>query len=69
MDDTDKVLVGGTANDSGAFVLKGTLVGESPAEGAHPARPIAPGVYTVLAQGAYGSGATGPMEFGAKEPY
>ena len=62
-DDTDKVLVGGTVNDSGAFVLVGTLVGESPAEGDHPTLPIAYGAYTVLAEGAYGSGATAPLAF------
>lgn len=59
---TDKILAGGTADESGAFLLSATLAGEAPAEGADPDWPIRVGVYTVLAEGAYGSGATGVLE-------
>ena len=58
-DGADKILVGGAANDSGAFSLSATLAGPTPTGGSDPAMPIAPGVYTVLAEGANGSGATG----------
>ncbi len=60
-DGADKVLVGITANESGAFELSSTLSGAAPAEGADPEMPIAPGVYTVLAEGANGSEATGAL--------
>ncbi len=57
----DKILVGATANDSGAFMAEGKLIGAAPAEGEDPEIPIAPGVYTLLAEGGYGSVATGPL--------
>ena len=60
-DGADKILVGGAANDSGAFSLSATLAGPTPTGGSDPAMPIAPGVYTVLAEGANGSGATGAL--------
>ena len=65
--DADKILIGGVANDSGAFSLTTTLAGSPPTEGADVEIPFWPGVYTVLAEGSYGSGATGPLEFGTKE--
>ena len=67
-DGADKILVGGTVNDSGAFKVSSTLLGPSPAEGADPEMPIAPGVYTVLAEGSSGSEATGPLVVEKKEP-
>ncbi len=51
--DADKILAGGGANDSGTFSLTATL--------AEPDWSISYGVYTVLAEGAYGSGATVPL--------
>ena len=60
-DGADKTLVGAAANHSGAFSLTATLAGSAPTEGADAEIPIWPGVYTVLAEGAYGSGATGAL--------
>ena len=59
--DADKILTGGVANDSGAFLLTTTLAESPPTEGADAEIPIWPGVYTVLAEGAHGSGATGAL--------
>ena len=59
--DAAKILIGGVANDSGAFSLTTTLAGSPPTEGADAEIPIWPGVYTVLAEGAHGSGATGVL--------
>ena len=52
-DGADKILVGGAANDSGAFSHCRRRWPDRPRLGAaDPAMPIAPGVYTVLAEGA-----------------
>ncbi len=59
--DADKILGGAAANESGAFSLTATLAGPTPDEGAEPGWPIWYGAYTVLAEGAYGSGATGVL--------
>ncbi len=61
VDGADKILVGGTANDSGAFMVESTLAGAAPAEGADPEMAIEVGVYTVLAEGGNGSMATGAL--------
>ena len=66
-DGADKILVGGVANDSGAFSLSGTLAGAAPAEGDDPEMPVMPGVYTVLAEGGGGSQATGALMVEMKE--
>ena len=63
----NKILVGGTANDSGAFSLSAPLAGAVPAEGADPEMPVTPGVYTVLAEGGGGSQATGALMVEMKE--
>ena len=55
---TDKILVGVTADYSGAFIAQVTLYGPTPAEGADYEMPITPGVYTLLADGDSGSLAT-----------
>ena len=57
----DKILIGGAANDSGAFQLTTTMSGaadepDTPWEAL--AMPIEPGVYTLLAEGGSGSEAT-----------
>ena len=67
VDGADKILVGGTVNDSGAFMVSSTLAGAAPDEGADPEMAIAPGVYTVLAEGASGSVATGALTVEMKE--
>ncbi len=59
--DADKIIAGGAANHSGGFSLTATLAGPSPAEGYYPEMPIGAGIYTVLAEGANGSGATGAL--------
>ena len=61
VDGADKILVGITAKDSGEFEVSSTLHGAAPAEGADPEMPIAPGIYTILAEGASGSMATGVL--------
>ncbi len=66
-DGADKILVGGTANDSGVFALSATLSGTVPVEGAAPEMPIAPGVYTLLAEGAGGSVAIAVLVVEKKE--
>ena len=63
----DKILVGGTANDSGAFMVESTLAGAAPADGADPEMAIGVGVYTVLAEGGGGSQATGALVVEMKE--
>ena len=63
----DKILVGGTVNDSGAFLVESTLAGAAPADGADPEMAIEVGVYTVLAEGASGSVATGVLKVEMKE--
>ena len=68
VDGADKVLPTGAANAAGAFTLSITLWGAPPAEGADPEMPIAPGVYTALAEGSGGSEATGPLVVEKKEP-
>ncbi len=65
--DPDKILVGITATDSGAFEVSRTLVGEAPADGADPEMAIAVGVYTVLAEGGNGSMATAALVVETKE--
>ena len=60
----DKILVGGDANDSGAFQLATTLSGpahepDTPREDI--TMPIEAGVYTVLAEGSIGSESTGAL--------
>ena len=67
VDGADKILVGGTANDSGAFMVESTLAGAAPAEGEEHEMPIGVGVYTVLAEGANGSVATGVLNVEMKE--
>ena len=67
VDGADKVLPTGAANDYGAFKVKSTLHGAAPADGADPEMPIAPGVYTVLAEGDAGSEATGALVVEMKE--
>ena len=63
----DKILVGGTVNDSGAFIVESALAGAAPADGADPEMAINVGVYTVLAEGASGSVATGALVVEMKE--
>ncbi len=58
----DKILIGITANDSGEFEVSSTLAGAAPAEGADPEMPIAPGFYTILAEGNRGSAAASVMD-------
>ena len=65
---TDKILVGVTADYSGAFIAQVTLYGPTPAEGADYEMPVTPGVYTLLAEGATGSLATSVLEVEKKEP-
>ena len=60
-DGADKVLTGITANESGAFKVSRTLAGAAPAEGEDPEMPIEPRVYTVLAEGGYGTIATAAL--------
>ncbi len=67
VDGADKILVGGTANDSGAFMVESTLAGTAPADGADPEMAIGVGVYTVLAEGGSGSMATGALVVEMKE--
>ena len=67
VDGADKILVGGTANDSGAFMVSSTMAGAAPAEGADPEMAIGVGVYTVLAEGGGGSVATGALVVEMKE--
>jgi hypothetical protein len=54
----DKILAGGSANDSGAFEMTGSLAGAASDD---PQMPIAAGVYTLLAIGDSGSEATTPL--------
>ena len=66
-DGAEKVLPTAAANDAGAFMVKSTLHGAAPADGADPEMPITPGVYTVLAEGGDGSGATGALVVESKQ--
>ncbi|MCH8109889.1 MAG: hypothetical protein IIB15_07150 [Chloroflexi bacterium] len=55
VDGIDKILIGGPANDSGAFILEASIaVGDDE-------RALAAGVFTILALGDRGSEATAPL--------